>query len=138
VKKSILTIYLVLVLIFISIYSLFDYILPLINLTLPIFIYKLIKSILPIAIGFFISYFIFKLKNPKTKKTSFNFKRFMIFGIVPLFSLVIYLTSIHHIISEKIFKNIEFLSLSIKYIFDKYEIWSLWLGFALGSSFEKT
>ncbi|MBA7613891.1 MAG: hypothetical protein KAV97_04800 [Actinomycetia bacterium] len=135
-KKSIVVIYLIIVLIFISIYALFDYILPFINVTLPHIANKLIKCILPIAIGFFISYFIFKLKNPEIKRTNFDFRRFVIFGIVPLISLIIYLTSLHLIISDKIFKNFEILSTSIKYIFDKFDIWSLWLGFALGASFK--
>jgi len=136
VKKSILVIYLVLVLISISIYALFDYILPFINVTLSPIANKLTKCILPVAVGFFISYFIFKLKNPEIKRTNFDFRRFVIFGIVPLISLIIYLTSLHLIISEKIFKNFEVLSISIKYIFDKYDLWGLWLGFALGASFK--
>ncbi|MBU2597931.1 MAG: hypothetical protein KKC53_01935 [Actinobacteria bacterium] len=135
-KKSILVIYLVLVLISISIYALFDYILPFINVTLSPIANKLTKCILPVAVGFFISYFIFKLKNPEIKRTNFDFRRFVIFGIVPLISLIIYLTSLHLIISEKIFKNFEVLSISIKYIFDKYDLWGLWLGFALGASFK--
>ena len=135
-KKSILAIYLILILILISIYALFDYILPFIHVTLPPIVNKLIKCILPIVIGFFISYFIFKLKNPEIESTNFDFRRFIIFGIVPLTSLIIYLTSLHFIISDKIFKNFEILSISIKYIFDKFDIWSLWLGFALGASFK--
>jgi len=135
-KKLILVIYLVSVLIFISIYALFDYILPLIHVTLSPIANKLIKCILPVAIGFFISYFIFKLKNPEIESTNFDFRRFVIFGIVPFLSLVIYLTSIHIIISEKVFKNIEALSIFFKYIFEKFDLWGLWLGFALGASFK--
>ncbi|MGB3345696.1 MAG: hypothetical protein WBA71_00360 [Candidatus Humimicrobiia bacterium] len=135
-KKSILAIYLILVLILISIYALFDYILPFIHVTLPTLIYKLIICLLPVAIGFFISYFIFKLKNPEIESTNFDFRRFVIFGIVPFLSLVIYLTSIHTIISEKVFKNIEALSIFFKYIFEKFDLWGLWLGFALGASFK--
>lgn len=135
-KKSILAIYLILILIFISIYALFDYILPFIHVTLPTPIYKLIICLLPVAIGFFISYFIFKFKNPEIKRTYFDFRRFIIFGIVPSLSLLIYLTSMHNIISDKVFKNIEALSILTKYIFNKFEIWGLWLGFALGASFK--
>ena len=135
-KKLILAIYIILVLIFISIYALFDYILPLIHVTLSPIANKLIKCILPVAIGFFISYFIFKLKNPEIESTNFDFRRFVIFGIVPFLSLVIYLTSMHNIISDKVFKNIEALSILTKYIFNKFDIWGLWLGFALGASFK--
>jgi len=136
VKKSILVIYIILVLISISIYALFDYIIGFIGLSLSTFTYILIKSLLPVVIGFFISYFILILSNPEIKKMSFDYRKFTFFGIIPLLFLFVNLTPIPQVICGKIFKNFEVLSISIKYIFDKFDIWSLWLGFALGASFK--
>jgi len=135
-KKSILIIYLILVLISISIYSLFNPILEFIGLVLSPFTFILIKSLILIIIGFFISYFIFKLKNPEIKRINFDFRKFMIFGVIPLFFLIISLTPIPHILGERIFKNFRVLSLLVNYIFAEYDIWGLWLGFSLGASFK--
>lgn len=135
-KKSILIIYLILVLISISIYSLFNPILEFIGLVLAPFTFILIKTLVLIIIGFFISYFIFRLSNPEITKINFYTKKFIFLGFVPLIFLIISLTPIPHILGERIFKNFRVLSLLVNYIFAEYDIWGLWLGFSLGASFK--
>jgi len=70
----------------------------------------------------------------KIKRSLFSFRNLIIVGIFPFICLILSEGSITSFIINKFFNSNEKLSELVFYLFSRQIIWSLWLGFAIGSS----
>ena len=93
-----------------------------------------IKLAALLVIGFCIGITVMLILRLKIKKNLFSFKNLIIVGIFPFICLILSEGTITSFIINKFFNSNEKLSELAFYLFSRQTIWSLWLGFAIGTS----
>src|SRR4030065_2081602 len=93
-----------------------------------------IKLAVLLIVGFCIGMMVMLILRLKLKKNLFSFKNLLIIGIFPFICLILSEGSITSFFINKFFNSSERLSELAFYLFSRQIIWSLWLGFAIGSS----
>ncbi len=93
-----------------------------------------IKLLVLLIIGFCIGINVMLLLRLKIERSLFSFKNLVIIGIVPFISLILSQGSITSFIITRFFNSSNTISELAFYLFSRQTIWSLWLGFAIGSS----
>jgi hypothetical protein len=120
---------------YLLIYSYFDNILDLFGaLDISPVILNYIKLSLLLIIGFCIGLTVMLMLNLKIGKSSFSFKNLILVGIVPFLFLILSEGTITNFIINSLFNSSKTLSELVFYLFSRQIIWSLWLGFAVGTS----
>jgi hypothetical protein len=84
--------------------------------------------------GFFTGMLVMLILKLKIKKSFFSLKNLIIIGIFPFICLIMSEGTITSFIVTKLFNSNEKVSELLFYLFSRQAIWSLWLGFAIGSS----
>jgi hypothetical protein len=120
---------------YLLIYSYFDNILELFGaLDISPAILNYIKLLILIIIGFFIGLMVMLMLNLKLGKSSFSFKNLILVGIIPFLFLILSEGTITSFIINNLFGSSKTISELLFYLFSRQIIWSLWLGFAIGTS----
>lgn len=120
---------------YVLVYSYFDNILDVFGVTdLSSAAINYIKLLVLLIVGFCIGMMVMLLLRLKIKKNLFSFKNLLIVGIFPFICLILSEGSITSFIINKLFNSSERLSELAFYLFSRQTIWSLWLGFAIGTS----
>lgn len=120
---------------YVLIYSYFDNIIEILGLmNLSPVAANNIKLAALLIVGFCMGINIMLILKLKIKKSFFSFKNLIIIGIFPFICLVLSEGTITDFIINKFFNSSENLSELLFYLLSRQAIWSLWLGFAIGSS----
>ncbi len=120
---------------YILIYSYFDKILEILGVTdLSPIASNYIKLAALLVVGFCVGAGAMLVLRLKLKRSLFSFKNLVITGIFPFICLVLSEGSITGFIISRFFNSSAELSELAYYLFSRQAIWSLWLGFAIGSS----
>lgn len=120
---------------YVLIYSYFDNIIEILGLVnLSPVAANNIKLAALLIVGFCMGINIMLILKLKIKKSFFSFKNLIIIGIFPFICLVLSEGTITDFIINKFFNSSENLSELLFYLLSRQAIWSLWLGFAIGSS----
>ena len=120
---------------YVLIYSYFDKILEILGgAHLSPLAVNYIKLTVLLIIGFFIGSSVMLILRLKIIKSSFSFKNLIIIGVLPFVCLVLSEGTITDFIISNFFNSNEKLSELAFYLFSRQTIWSLWFGFAIGSS----
>ena len=120
---------------YVFVYSYFDNILDILGVTgLSSIALNYIKLAALLVVGFCIGITVMLILRLKIKRSLFSFKNLFIVGIFPFICLILSEGTITSLIINKFFNSSEKLSELAFYLFSRQTIWSLWLGFAVGSS----
>jgi hypothetical protein len=120
---------------YIFIYSYFDNILDIFGVAgLSSTAINYIKLAALLVVGFCVGITVMLILRLKIKRSLFSFKNLLIVGIFPFICLILSEGSITSFVINKFFNSSEKLSELAFYLFSRQAIWSLWLGFAIGSS----
>lgn len=120
---------------YVLVYSYFDNILDVLGITsLSSTAVNYIKLAALLIVGFCIGITVMLILRLKIKKNIFSFKNLLIIGIFPFICLILSEGSITSFIINKFFNSSETLSELAFYLFSRQTIWSLWFGFAIGTS----
>jgi hypothetical protein len=120
---------------YLLIYSYFDNILELFGaLDLSSAFLNYIKLLLLLIVGFCIGLMVLLMLNLKLGKSSFSFKNLVLVGIIPFLFLIMSEGTITNFIINNLFRSSKTISEMVFYLFSRQIIWSLWLGFAIGTS----
>jgi hypothetical protein len=120
---------------YVLVYSYFDNILEVFGVTgLSSIATNYIKLAVLLIVGFCIGMTVMLILRLKLKKNLFSFKNLLIIGIFPFICLILSEGSITSFFINKFFNSSERLSELAFYLFSRQTIWSLWLGFAIGTS----
>lgn len=120
---------------YVFVYSYFDNILDIFGVTgLSSIAINYIKLAALLVVGFCIGITVMLILRLKIKRSLFSFKNLLIVGIFPFVCLILSEGTITSFIINKFFNSSEKLSELTFYFFSRQTIWSLWLGFAIGSS----
>ncbi|MCL4376995.1 MAG: hypothetical protein M1409_01235 [Actinobacteria bacterium] len=93
-----------------------------------------LKIVILIIIGFLISLIVLLFLRINLEKSFFDYKLFLIAGILPFIFLILSQGSITDFVIMKFFHASKQASEMAFYFFSRQIIWSLWLGFAAGAS----
>ncbi len=117
------------------IYSYFDNVLEILGIVnLSPTAANYIKLAALLIVGFCVGVNVMLILRLKIKKSLFSFKNLIIVGIFPFICLVLSGGTITGFIINKFFNSSEKLNELLFYLLSRQAIWSLWLGFAIGSS----
>jgi hypothetical protein len=93
-----------------------------------------LKVVILIIIGFLISLIVSLFLKINIEKSFFDYKLFLIVGILPFIFLILSQGSITDFVIMKFFHASKQVSEMAFYFFSRQVVWSLWLGFAAGAS----
>src|SRR4030065_1170956 len=117
------------------IYSYFDNVLEILGIvSLSPAAANYIKLAALLSVGFCVGVNVMLILRLKIKRSLFSFRNLIIVGIFPFICLILSEGTITSFIINKFFNSSEKLSELSFYRFSRQAIWSLWLGFAIGSS----
>jgi hypothetical protein len=134
-KKFLIVLSYINIILYIVLFGLFDYILEsLLTVTIAPAMISFIKILFIIIIGFLIGFIISILRVYDGIKSYFDYKNFLILGIVPLILLILSGGQITNFIITNFLNGSKEISELTFYLFSRDIIWSLWLGVAIGSS----
>jgi len=120
---------------YILIYSYFDKILEILEgVDLSPVTANYIKLAALLIAGFSIGAMAMLMLRLRLKKSFFSFKNLLTVGVFPFICLLLSEGTITGIIIDKLFNSSEKVSELAFYLFSNQSVWSLWLGFAVGSS----
>ena len=121
--------------IYIFIYSYFDKILEILgSQDISPAAVNFIKLAALLIVGLCIGSIVMLILRLKIKKSFFSFTNLLIVGIFPFACLILSEGAITSFVINKFFNSSEKLSELAFYLFSRQAIWSLWLGFDVGSS----
>ena len=117
------------------IYSYFDNVLEILGIvSLSPAAANYIKLAALLIVGFCVGVNVMLILRLKIKRSLFSFRNLVIIGIFPFICLILSEGAITSFIINKFFNSSEKLSELLFYFLSRQAIWSLWLGFAIGSS----
>ena len=120
---------------YLLIYSYFDNILGIFGaLDISPAVLNYIKLLVLLIVGFCIGLMVILMLNLKLGKSSFSFKNLVLVGIIPFLFLVLSEGTITNFVINILFRSSKTISELVFYLLSRQIIWSLWLGFAIGTS----
>jgi len=120
---------------YILVYAYYDVILNLFNTAVvSAELLNYIKLLILIIIGFCIGLNVSLLLRLNINKSFFDIRTLIIMGFIPAFCLVLSEGTITNFIIAEFFGSNKRLTELVFYLFSRQIIWTLWLGFSIGSS----
>lgn len=120
---------------YILVFAYFDYILSIFGSTaLSPGLISFLKIVFLIVIGVCIGFLISLILRERPEKTYFNYKLFLIIGIVPFICLILSEGTITNFIITRFFGSNKRLTELVFYLFSRQVLYSIWLGLAAGVS----
>lgn len=122
-------------LLYVLVYSYYDNIIVILGLALPSASFQsILKDLILIIIGTCIGLMAIIFLRPKINKSYFDVKNLVLLGIVPFLLLILSRDAITNFITTRFFSENSDIKELIFYLFSRQVLWSLWLGFAIGTS----
>lgn len=122
-------------LLYVLIYAYYDTILDLLGTSLlSAGMQNFFKVAILIAAGFCIGLMSMLLLSPGMKRSRFDVKNLLLLGMIPFIFLILSPGSVTDLIVSRIFGNNESIRELLFYLFSRQTLWSIWLGFAAGTS----
>ncbi|TET50975.1 MAG: hypothetical protein E3J58_02795 [Actinomycetota bacterium] len=122
-------------LLYVLIYAYYDTILDLLGTSLlSAGMQNFFKVIVLIATGFCIGLMSMLLLSPGMERSRFDVKNLLLLGIIPFIFLILSPGSVTDLVASRIFGNNESIRELLFYLFSRQTLWSIWLGFAAGTS----
>jgi hypothetical protein len=122
-------------LLYFLIFSYFDTIIGVINPTLlPAGLQSFIKILVLLIAGFCIGLIPMLLLAPGMKRSRLDIRNLILMGIVPFILLILSPGPVIDFLATRIFSNNEQIRELLFYLFSRQPLWSVWLGFAIGTS----
>jgi len=87
-----------------------------------------------VVAGFCIGLMSMQLLSPGMRRNRFDIKNLLLIGTVPFVFLILSPGPVTDIIASRIFGNRESIRELLFYLLSRQAIWSVWLGFAVGTS----
>lgn len=120
---------------YVLVYAYYDNILNIFNATaLPAGLLSFIKLLVLVIVGFCIGLSVSLLLKLNIDKSFFDIRTFIIVGFIPAFCLLLSEGTITNFIITRFFGSNKGLTELVFYLFSRQIIWTLWLGFSIGSS----
>ncbi len=120
---------------YILVYAYYDNILNLFNtVVLPVGLLNFIKLLTLVIVGFCIGLNVSLLLRLNINKSFFDIRTLIVVGFIPAFCLLLSEGTITNFIIAKFFGSNKRLTELVFYLFSRQIIWTLWLGFSIGSS----
>ncbi len=101
---------------------------------LPLSFLLFLKYFIVFILGFSIGFLVILGMRLKVKRNYFDIKVFFLVGFIPLIALAISYSGIADLIINRVFNSNTTISELYYYFFSRTDIWSIWLGIAMGSS----
>lgn len=93
-----------------------------------------IKVLILLIAGFCIGLIPMLLLSPGMRRNRLDVKNLILVGIVPFILIILSPGPVNDFIATKIFSNNDSMKELLFYLFSRQPLWSLWLGFAIGTS----
>ena len=93
-----------------------------------------IKILVLLIAGFCVGLIPMLLLSPGMRRNRMDIRNLMLVGIVPFILLILSPGPVSEFIATKIFSNNEKIKELLFYLFSRQPLWSVWLGFAIGTS----
>jgi len=120
---------------YILVYSYYDYILGLFGeISISAGFLSFLKILILIIVGFLIGLIAALLLNLNIDRSYYDYKALIIIGIIPFICLILSEGTITNFFITKFFNSSRQVSELVFYLFSRQIIWTLWLGFSIGSS----
>lgn len=120
---------------YILVYAYYNNILNLFNtVVLPVGLLNFIKLLTLVIVGFCIGLNVSLLLRLNINKSFFDIRTLIVVGFIPAFCLLLSEGTITNFIIAKFFGSNKGLTELVFYLFSRQIIWTLWLGFSVGSS----
>jgi hypothetical protein len=120
---------------YILVYSYYDYILGLFGeISVSAGFLSFLKILILIIVGFLIGLIAVLLLNLNIGRSYYDYKTLIIIGIIPFICLILSEGTITNFFIIKFFDSSRRISELVFYLFSRQIIWTLWLGFSIGSS----
>ena len=120
---------------YILVYSYYDYILGLFGeISISAGFLSFLKILILIIIGFLIGLIAALLLNLNIDRSYYDYKALIIIGIIPFICLILSEGTITNFFIIKFLNSSRQVSELVFYLFSRQIIWTLWLGFSIGSS----
>ena len=134
-KNFLLTFSFINAILYILVYSYYDYILGLFGeISISAGFLSFLKILILIIIGFLIGLIAALLLNLNIDRNYYDYKALIIIGIIPFICLILSEGTITNFFIIKFFNSSRQVSELVFYLFSRQIIWTLWLGFSIGSS----
>lgn len=122
-------------LLYVLIYAYYDTILSLLGTSLlSAGMQNFFRAIVLIAAGFCIGLMSMLLLSPGMRRSRFDIKNLLLVGMVPFILLILSPGPVTDMIASRIFGNKESIRELLFYLLSRQALWSVWLGFAVGTS----
>ena len=120
---------------YILVYSYYDYILGLFGeISISAGFLSFLKILILIIVGFLIGLIAALLLNLKIDRSYYDYKTLIIIGIIPFICLILSEGTITNFFIIKFLNSSRQVSELVFYLLSRQIIWTLWLGFSIGSS----
>ena len=122
-------------LLYVLVYAYYDTILDLTGTSLlSAGMQNFFKIVVLVAAGFCIGLMSMLLLAPGMKRSRFNIKNLLLIGLVPFILLLLSPDPVTDLIASRIFGNKESIRELLFYLLSRQALWSVWFGFAIGTS----
>ncbi|MCJ7473009.1 MAG: hypothetical protein MUP02_09420 [Actinobacteria bacterium] len=120
---------------YVLIYAYYDNVLNMLGITvISASLQNLLKTFILIIAGFSIGIMVMLLLNLKSDRSHFEIKNLLLIGIVPFILLILSLGPVSNLIISRVFSGSEKMQELVFYLLSRNVLWSVWFGFALGTS----
>jgi len=120
---------------YILVYSYYDYILGLFGeISISAGFLSFLKILILIIVGFLIGLIAALLLNLNIGRSYYDYKALIIIGIIPFICLILSEGTITNFFIIKFLNSSRQVSELVFYLLSRQIIWTLWLGFSIGSS----
>ena len=122
-------------LLYVLIYAYYDTIIGFLGaLSLSAGMQNFLKAAVLIAAGFCIGLMSMLLLAPGMRRSRFDMRNLLLLGLIPFVFLVLSPGAVTDFIASRIFGNRESIRDLLFYLLSRQALWSIWFGFALGTS----
>ncbi len=120
---------------YVLVYTYYDNILGLFgNIAISAGLQNFLKTITLIIVGFCIGVMVMLLLNIKSGKSYFDLKNLLLIGIIPFILVILSLGPVSSFILSRLLSENERIRELVFYLLSMNVLWSIWVGFALGTS----
>ncbi|MCJ7472429.1 MAG: hypothetical protein MUP02_06460 [Actinobacteria bacterium] len=122
-------------LLYVLIYAYYDNVLDMLGATaISADLQNLLRTLVLIIAGFCIGITVMLLLDLKINRSCFSFKNLLLIGIVPFILLILSQGFVSGLIISRLFSGSEKIQELVFYLLSRNVLWSVWSGFALGTS----
>ena len=120
---------------YVLVYAYYDNVLSMLgNIAISAGLQNFLKTLVLLIAGFCIGIMVMLLLNIRSGRSSFNLKNLILVGIVPFMLLILSLGPVSSFILSRLLAGNEKIQELVFYMLSRNVLWSVWFGFALGTS----